>query len=206
MQLLFQKFNDLLSRFSNDESLIVVLWQEIEKNYTSKGRYYHNLQHIDSIFKELKAVENVINDIEVLALSVFYHDVIYQSTAKDNEEKSAKLAIKRLTQIGYNSEKINKISEQIIATKSHKISVDLDTNFLLDADLSILGKDWDDYEIYIKQIRKEYSIYPDFFYKPGRKKVLEHFLKFPQIFKTEFFIEKYETQARHNLKREIELL
>lgn len=206
MQLLFQKFNEILSRFSDDESLIVELWQEIEKNYTSKGRYYHNLQHLDSIFHELNAVENEINDSEVLALSVFYHDVIYQSTAKDNEEKSAKLAIQRLKEIGFNSEKINKISKQIIATKSHQISDDLDTNFLLDADLSILGKNWDDYEIYIRQIRKEYSIYPDFLYKPGRKKVLEHFLTFPQIFKTEFFIEKYEAQARYNLRREIELL
>jgi predicted metal-dependent HD superfamily phosphohydrolase len=40
----------------------------------------------------------------------------------------------------------------------------------LDADLSILGKDLDTYLAYTKMIRKEYSIYPDFLYKPGRKK------------------------------------
>ena len=56
------------------------------------------------------------------------------------------------------------------------------------------------------QIRKEYSIYPDFLYNPGRKKALEHFLEHKFIFQTEEFRTQYETKARENIKREIELL
>lgn len=55
---------------------------------------------------------------------------------------------------------------------------------------------------YTKQIRKEYSIYPDFLYKPGRKKVLEHFLQLENIFKTDYFKTKYEVQARKNIESE----
>jgi len=77
---------------------------------------------------------------------------------------------------------------------------------ILDADLAILGKDWKDYENYIHQIRKEYSIYPDFLYNPGRKKVLIHFLEFDEIFKTNHFKEKYENIARENIQREISML
>ena len=79
-------------------------------------------------------------------------------------------------------------------------------NFLLDADLAILGKDWETYENYIKQIRKEYSIYPDFLYNLGRKKILIHFLEFEEIFKTEHFKAKYEKIARENIQKEISML
>ena len=49
-------------------------------------------------------------------------------------------------------------------------------------------------------------MYPDMMYKPGRKKLLEHFLAMPHIFKTAFFRERLEVQARENLMRELELL
>lgn len=56
------------------------------------------------------------------------------------------------------------------------------------------------------QVRKEYSIYPDLLYKPGRKKVLQHFLQMERIFKTQVFYDKYETQSRRNLEKELNQL
>jgi predicted metal-dependent HD superfamily phosphohydrolase len=52
-------------------------------------------------------------------------------------------------------------------------------------------------------VRKEYLIYPDLIYNPGRKKVLHHFLAMDRIFKTDFFYNKFEQQARQNLRKEI---
>ncbi|MGE4514074.1 MAG: hypothetical protein AB7E26_09720, partial [Chryseobacterium sp.] len=72
--------------------------------------------------------------------------------------------------------------------------------------LSILGSESEIYVSYTQKIRKEYSIYPDLLYRPGRKKVLEHFLKSESIFKTEYFKEKYELRARENILSEIESL
>jgi len=69
-----------------------------------------------------------------------------------------------------------------------------------------LGQPSDVYEQYCGQIRKEYSIYPDIVYKPGRKKVLIHFLNMEKIFKTSFFYDKYELQARANLESELKRL
>ena len=77
---------------------------------------------------------------------------------------------------------------------------------MVDFDLQILGRSWDIYEMYYKQIRKEYRIYPNFMYHPGRKKVLQHFLAKEVIYQTETFRTKYEKQARENIEREIELL
>jgi predicted metal-dependent HD superfamily phosphohydrolase len=81
--------------------------------------------------------------------------------------------------------------------------IDNDTNLFTDADLSILGKSWDAYSQYYQQVRKEYGFYPDLLYKPGRKKVLQHFLSMNSIYKTPFFKEKYEHSAIENLKHEL---
>ena len=199
-------FSNLISKFSNDGNLKADYWQEIEKSYSQKRRKYHNLLHLENMILELENVKDQILDYETLLFSVFYHDIIYKSTSKDNEEKSAEIAKKSLEKLDISSERVIKIYNQILATKSHQKSKDSDTNFLLDADLTILGKDWNVYENYTNQIRKEYSIYPDFLYNPGRKKVLIHFLEFDEIFKTEYFKEKYEKIARENIQREIELL
>lgn len=199
-------FSDLISKFSSDEKLKLDYWKEIEQSYSQKSRQYHNLIHLENMIRELGEVKDEIIDYDALLFSVFYHDIIYKATSKDNEEKSAEIAKKRLEKINISNEKIVKIYNQILATKSHKRSDDSDTNFLLDIDLAILGKDWNVYENYVHQIRKEYSIYPDFLYNPGRKKVLTHFLEFDAIFKTDYFKEKYEKMARENIQREILML
>lgn len=190
--------------FTEDQNLIGDLWSEIEKKYTEKGRHYHNLEHLENMFSELDAVKDEIENFSVLSFSVFYHDVIYDASSKSNEEKSAEFAEVRLKKLNVDSYFIQKISEQIIATKSHHLSEDSDTNYLLDADLSILGKDSEVYFDYTKKIRKEYSIYPDLLYKPGRKKVLKHFLERKDIFKTPIFKEKYEDLAKANIQMEID--
>jgi len=58
---------------------------------------------------------------------------------------------------------------------------------------------------YAKNIRKEYHIYPDLMYNPGRIKVLQHFLQKSNIYFTQAFQAK-EAAARQNLQQEIQLL
>lgn len=201
--ILKEKFFQLCFQFNQDEILIANLWQEIEKRYSEKGRHYHNLTHLENMFLELELVKDKILNFKTIAFSVFYHDVIYNASSKLNEEKSAKFAEAKLEKLGLSKTDIRDISEQILATKSHQSSENNDTNYLLDVDLSILGKDIETYLKYTKQIRKEYSIYPDFLYKPGRRKVLQHFLELESIFKTDYFKEKYEISARENIEFEI---
>ena len=58
----------------------------------------------------------------------------------------------------------------------------------------------------LKNIRKEYAIYPDMLYNPGRKKVLQHFLTMDTIYKTAVYRDRYEQKAKENLQRELELI
>lgn len=199
-------FIGLCSKYSNDKKIIIEHWNELENSYSDTNRYYHNLIHLENMILELNNVRHDVEDVDSLLFSIFYHDLIYKITSKDNEGKSAECAINRLRKLNYNEVLINKIYNQILATKAHQISDQKDTNYLLDFDLTILGKSWDDYKVYMKQIRKEYSIYSDSQYNIGRKKVLKHFLTFGRIYKTEYFIDKYEIQARENILKEIEIL
>lgn len=201
-----ERFKQNLFPYTQDQNTIDILWREIESQYSQKGRHYHNLEHLDNMFSELELVKNHISDFSNISFSVFYHDIIYDATSKSNEEKSAELAKERFQKLNIGQRHIDYISEQILATKTHQKSVDHDTNYLLDADLSILGKKTQDYLDYTKKIRKEYSIYPDLLYKPGRKKVLKHFLDLENIFKTDYFKNKYENQAKINLEYELKTL
>lgn len=199
-------FTQLLRNSTLDESYIKLFWSEIEKHYSLKGRHYHTLAHLQNMYEQLLLVKDKIEGWDTVLFSLFYHDIIYKSTVKDNEEQSAAIAVNRLQQIQYPTQKIELCRQHILATKSHTISSNSDTNFFTDADLSILGADWAQYETYTKAIRKEYSIYPDLLYKPGRRKVLQHFLSMEKIYKTDFFQAKYEALARENMQRELQLL
>ncbi len=199
-------FFKLLTNYSDDESQIKNLWSEIEKNYSHKKRHYHSLHHLENLFVQLSAVKADIQHWNVSLFTLFYHDIVYDPKKSNNEEKSAELAEQRMNQLLIPFTYIEKCKAQILATKSHLISTDKDTNYFTDADLSILGQDTESYLIYAKNVRKEYSIYPDILYNPGRKKVLNHFLSMERIYKTEYFHTNFENQAKQNLRFELNLL
>lgn len=204
--MLKETFIELLTNYTDNDRLTNELWSEIEKRYSDKKRYYHTLQHLENLLTQLTEIKDKIQDWDSILFTLYYHDIIYNATKSDNEEKSAELAEKRLKQISVSNDKIEFCKRQILATKSHLKSTDRDTNYFTDADLSILGQDWKTYSLYFKNVRKEYSIYPNLVYNPGRKKVLNHFLEMDRIFKTEFFHDKFETQAKINLTNELNSL
>ncbi|MES2140211.1 MAG: hypothetical protein V4511_10940 [Bacteroidota bacterium] len=195
-----------MTNYTDNGRLTNELWTEIEKNYSSKKRHYHTLQHLDNLLAQLTEVKGEIQNWETILFTLYYHDIIYNSLKSDNEEQSAELAEKRMKQISVSNDTIELCKKQILATKSHIKSTDSNTNYFTDPDLSVLGQPWETYSMYYKNVRKEYSIYPDLVYNPGRKKVLNHFLTMDRIFKTDFFYNKFEIQAKQNLQKEIELL
>ena len=198
-----QIFENVCSRFSKNKVLHKTLWMEIELAYTGRDRHYHNMEHLQSLYQELEACKAEVAGENAVMFSLFYHDIVYKSTSKSNEEKSAELASKRLQTLSLPAPLINQVYQYILATKGHEVSDSHDCNLFTDADLSILGRPWDEYVNYLEQVRAEYSIYPNFLYRPGRKKVLHHFLDMPRIYKTDFFFSRYEIQARENLQKEL---
>jgi len=204
--LLKNTFIQLIGNYTTESRLIKQLWEEIEENYCNKRRHYHTLQHLENLFFQLTETRAQINDWNCILFSIFYHDVIYNALKTNNEERSAEFAQNRMQLLGVPHMVIENCMQKILASKKHVWSDEPDTNFFTDADLSILGQQWEVYLAYSQNIRKEYSLFPDIIYQPGRKKVLLRFLQMERIFKTDFFFNKFEITARENLQRELEQL
>ncbi|MFY7730666.1 MAG: hypothetical protein ACOVRN_14180 [Flavobacterium sp.] len=202
---LAETFIQLALRYTN-AATAKKMWDEIALAYSHKNRHYHNLNHLENMYSELLGVQHTISDWDTVLLALFYHDAVYSATKKDNEQKSCKMAISRLREIKYDTVKTSFCHELIMATKQHASSSVNDINLFTDADLSILGKPWAEYEAYCLNVRKEYSMYPDLLYNPGRKKALQHFLEMEHIFKTPHFKDRFEAQARKNITQEIDRL
>ncbi len=202
--MLKQIFTNLTNAYNKD--LSSKYWSEVVINYCDAGRYYHTLDHIEGMYKELLAVKGDIEDWDTILFALFYHDIVYNTQRNNNEAESAELAKSRLSALMYSPEKINRCVIHILATKGHCVAKDNDTNLFTDADLTILGSPADLYKSYTEKIRKEYIFYPDKVYNGGRNKVLQHFLNMPRIYKTEHFYDKYEKQARENLSNEINFM
>jgi len=182
--MLKETFIKLSGNYTGDSSLVNELWTEIEHQYSTKRRHYHTLEHLENLFEQLIQIKSEIQDWDIILFSLYYHDIIYNPLKSDNEEKSAVFAEKRLKQMSIPINRIEACKKQILATES----TNNDTNYFTDADLSILGKDWKIYFTYLKNVRKEYSIYPDFIYNSGRKKVLNYFCQCKEYLKQIFFM------------------
>ena len=197
-------YSDLLSNIGFSTNEIQLKWADLEKAYSKKSRHYHNLTHIQDMIACYETYFDQLQFPNEVLYSIFYHDYIYISSKKDNELKSAEYAVKILPKETNLSSSL--VFDMICATQLHQHNEVEDINWLIDFDLKILARDWDDYKIYFEQIRKEYRIYPDFLYKPGRAKALKHFLENEFIFQTDVFRKLYEEKARKNIEKEISLL
>lgn len=200
---LFQTFEQLLLPYRQNPPRTQHLWASLLKAYTHKNRHYHNLQHLQQMLQQLGQVQALIQNWDAILFALFYHDVVYNPLQKNNEHKSAQIASQCLKPLGVPPHTLQLCEQHILATATHLQQATPDTNYFTDADLSILGQNPYQYQQYCLQIRKEYHVFPDLLYNPGRIKVLQHFLAMPTIFKTQPFITLYEHAARRNIEQEL---
>ena len=194
--------------------ILKALWQDIAVRYNESQRVYHSLQHIQQLFGQFEQIKQHLNEPHIIALALFYHDVIYEPTCVDNELKSAEYAVEALSSY-LTAEQCQYIYALIMMTASHQID-DIDKNldkakesdaaYLLDMDLSILGASWPEYEQYAQAVRQEYAHISNVNYHVGRISVLKGLLAHQTLYLTDYYHSRLEEQARENIKREIKIL
>ena len=135
MSKLKKTFLSLCKVHSSNNDISERLWRELETNYSSSGRFYHTLNHLEKMFEQLESAVNNISDFELVSWAVFYHDFFYDPNRNDNEERSALAALKCLNGIKIPFQKIMKVQSLILATKKHEMGEeeDNDLGFFLDA-------------------------------------------------------------------------
>ncbi|KAL9646413.1 hypothetical protein ABK040_006412 [Willaertia magna] len=220
---------DLCREVSIGDTKIENWWKIILENYNSEKRYYHNLVHLQYFINQLKEIKNInISKREniIFKFSIFFHDLIYDVSRKDNEEQSALMFKNKFieeTKPNMNVEDIERVVFFIQCTAnhlSHQQVDDLLLFYFLDLDLSILGVSGQvdssennnftssKYFNYVKQIRKEYSNFNNEQFKQGRSNFLLKMLptqsSTTQLFYTDEMKKKFEQQAIENMRKELE--
>jgi len=205
-----------LSRFSN-------IWAELHNGATPRigasfikdnldsyyeggSRVYHGVFHIDQGLEEFDQVRHLSEHPEELTIAWYLHDAMYDTRKKDNEEQSAELARLMMSKSRVPEDKIQRVLRIIQITDHKTPPKNIDEKLAVDIDLSIFGQSKEKYDWYSEGIRKEYFWVPKEQFKQGRKLVLQTFLDRNRIYYTDYFKNKYESQARINLESEIKSL
>jgi predicted metal-dependent HD superfamily phosphohydrolase len=178
------------------------IYTEISKRYSEPQRHYHTLAHVSVCLGELEQL-SLPRDLHVrIALAIWFHDVIYDPLARDNEGKSAEFFEEKACKAGMPPAIIREVSCMIEATKRHEAPPEIDaraTRLFIDIDLAILGASPVRFRAYDEAIRKEYSGVNATIYGLRRKSVLRKFLDRRNLYCTPEYRERYEQQARENL-------
>lgn len=174
--------------------------------YCGANRAYHGEKHLQHVLQEVSEISNDLEDGRAILCALWFHDAIYDTRAKDNEEKSADLADQVLAKAGAKEEFRKKVRHLIMMTKHNAIPQTEDEAIIVGADLAILGAPEDEFWKYEEAIRKEYEWVPEQAYRAARSAILKQFLDRPAIFTHPHFAAKYEVQARKNLNASLERL
>jgi predicted metal-dependent HD superfamily phosphohydrolase len=187
-----------------DAQLSQKLFDNLCTDYSQMHRAYHTLEHLVQIFAALERHAEKTRDPLRLAFAAWYHDVIYDPHAKDNEERSAARAESELKTMTADPQLPGRVANLILATKSHhKGADDPNGDLFLDIDYSILGTEPAAYATYAAQIRREYAHLSDAQWRNGRAAFLKTASAREPTFRTAIFENLYGAQARANMATEL---
>jgi predicted metal-dependent HD superfamily phosphohydrolase len=176
---------------------------ELSRRYETPDRHYHTLDHIHDVLQTAASLPDW-DQTPALFLAVWFHDVIYDPRAQDNEEQSAAHAREVLSSLAVSPAVVAETERLILLTKRHQTTPgDRAGQILIDADLAILAAPPDRYDAYAQAIRREYAWVPADTYRAGRRDVLQRFLQRPRLYLTDEMFRIAETAARENLQREV---
>jgi predicted metal-dependent HD superfamily phosphohydrolase len=177
-------------------------FDELAAHYGEPHRHYHTLAHVSACLTLLDFVREELADPLAMELALWLHDVIYDPTQNDNEERSAYYAEALLGRLGVSPAVIATVVGLIRVTQHPAIPTSHDEALMVDIDLAILAAPAEAYRDYAAQIRQEYIHVPEALYREGRAAVLKGFLDQDSVYHSAFFHARFEARARANIEQE----
>ena len=176
--------------------------------YAQPDRHYHDQRHLDECFDELDRVHDLgERDRRLLRWAILWHDSVYEPGQRNNEERSAELALSDLSGCGVPDDEIAEVARLIRITEHHRTDPgDRLGALMVSIDLSILGADPRRYREYSDDVRREYAHVPEELWRTGRAAVLKRLLEADPIYPGADFRDRLEAQARRNMKDELKAL
>ena len=164
-------------------------------------RKYHTLQHLQECLELFERDRALAEHPGEVAIALWFHDAVYDTSRHDNEAASADWAGRVLRDAGADAAVVDRVHALVMATRHSEVPATPDARLLVDIDLAILGAGPARFAEYERQIRDEYGFVPETVFREKRADILRGFLERPALFATSAYAARLDGAARANLAR-----
>ena len=167
-------------------------------SYSEPQRFYHTLVHIEHCLSLFDKIQHDLQYPDALELAIWYHDVVYTPGAIDNEQLSADQFMEASDGV-FDDTLRDTVYRHIMATVHNGSEAsDADTKYMVDIDLSSFGRPWPDFIQDSDNLRLEMENLPDDVFYQKQAAFQDKLFGRPRFFKSDYFYDNFEAQARQN--------
>jgi predicted metal-dependent HD superfamily phosphohydrolase len=191
-------------------------WEALDAGYTESHRAFHTWEHVAALLENLSEFSNLSTRSDIVAVSVFWHDVVYRTQNQDGSPRPNYENVRESGELFRQYTLLNKpdadaVHDLIMATANHLqaraekhyyagFADDLD--LFLDLDLSSLASPWEKFVEGLARIQTEFSWAPEVIFCSIQLQILENFAKDDvRLYRRAETSGKWRDAARANLKR-----
>jgi predicted metal-dependent HD superfamily phosphohydrolase len=196
------RFSTLLRRLGAT-SPVDQLFDEVAAAWAEPHRAYHGTSHLLDCLEQLDAAPGEGADRRLVEAALWFHDAVYDPRATGNEARSAAWASRGLGAVGVPAPVGAEVARLVLLTRHTAPATDPAGKLTCDVDLSILGREPEEFAEFERRIRTEYAWVAEATYRSVRADILAGFLRRSPLFLTSHFRRKYESAARRNLEAAI---
>ncbi len=177
---------------------------DLLRRWAEPQRRYHGTDHLRAVLDHVDALAADAGNPDTVRLAAWFHDAVYKPDRSENEERSAALAVRALTEAGLPAAQVAEVARLVRLTVTHHPEPgDRDGEVLCDADLAVLGGSPEAYAAYAAAVREEYAFVPEEAFRAGRAAVLRQLLALPALYRTRTARARFDAAARANLAAEL---
>jgi predicted metal-dependent HD superfamily phosphohydrolase len=173
------------------------LYDEIAAHYGAPNRTYHTLGHVDDCLARLDTVATLVEDRHAIEIAIWFHDVICDSGAPDNEARSSRWYLERSA--GATPRFRLAVCRMILASRHAEPAVRLDSRYMVDIDLAGFGHPWPEFRRTTDLVRGEFPHKSDAEFARGLAPFMRSLVARESLYLTDFFRERCEATARRNV-------
>jgi len=184
-------------------------FDSVLSRYREPQRRYHDVRHLRWVVRHVETLAGgrTVADLDAIVAAAFFHDVIYDPTGRDNETASGRLAVRALTELGWDRHRSAAVEAMIVGTAQHDLDgASVDDAVLSAADLGVLAADPAGYSDYVRNVRHEYRHVSDADWVTGRSALLRSLLERETIYAPFLDLDEWEARARGNITAELDTL
>lgn len=181
------------------------VYDELWHRYCEGHRRYHTPAHIDYCLAQLDLAKHLMGDANAVEMAIWFHDVIYNPSASDNERQSAERFIE-FAEGCLDPVCVDRVRNLILATIPGRSPRDPDEKFVVDIDLTSFALPWPQFKRDCRALREEFAHLTDRSFYAEQLKFHQSLLARPTLYSTLFFHERLERTAVENIRRYMEEL